>query len=183
MQPKTARSEKEIGSQIAAWVWINGYGDTFFNLLGEAAAKVLCDKAFETVAKLWMQMLDEDDRLKLSSASTIPKALLLFVEISGRTSLLEWSENIELKERSDGLCIAIRGCSRIDRCRKIAESRDELRNLPCPRIGCSRALLSQLTGEIYSYTLESIDAGNGICKGILARRSKAEGFPIYETSV
>lgn len=182
MQPKTARSEKEVGSQIAAWIWIDGYGDTFFNLLGEAAAKVLCDQAFETVVKLWMQMLDEDDRLKLSSASTIPKALLLFVEISGRTSLFEWPENIELKERSDGLCIAIRGCSRIDRCRKIAEAR-ELRNLPCPRIGCSRALLSQLTGEIYSYTLESIDAGKGICKGILARRSKAEVFLIHETSV
>lgn len=170
MQPEIAKSEKKVGPQAAAHIWIDGYGDTFFNILGEAAAKVLCEKAFETVVKLWLQMLDKDDRLKLESASTIREALLLFVEISERTGLFEWREKIELKERPDGLCIAIRRCSRIDRCREIAESRKELRNLPCPRIGCSRALLSQLTGETHSYTLESIDSGNGICKGILARR-------------
>lgn len=169
MQPEITRSEKKVGSQVSAQIWMDGYDDTFLNLLGVAAARVVCDKAFEAVVKLWMQMLDEDHRLKLEGASTVPEALYRFVEISGRTGLFEWLENIELKEKSDGLCMAIRGCSRIDRCRAIAGSCKELRSLPCPRIGCSRALLSQLTGENYSYTLENIDAGNGICKGILAR--------------
>jgi len=170
MQPEIARSEKKVGSQIAGQIWVDGYSDTFLNMLGEAAARVVCDKAFETVVKLWLQMLDNDHRLKLKNAANIREALLLFVEISGRTGLFEWLENIELKEGSDGLCIGIHGCSRIDRCREIAQSGKELRNLPCPRIGCSRALLSQLTGEIYSYTLKSVDAANRICKGVLAKR-------------
>lgn len=157
--------QKETSSRELPRVWLEALEETARDFYPKP--KEFCRRAYEHATETWLRILEEEYGMVPDPASTIKEGVESHIKIGVEAGLFHDPGEFVLQEETpDKLNVTVVRCIYKKVCQDMVKEGFSVKNLTCPRIGCFRAAVLNLTGIDAHYEVTNFEE-DGVCEGFI----------------